>query len=70
VVRESGTVVAIVDAQNRIHIRPVTIVRDEGAIVQIGAGLTGRERIVDTPPDAIAEGDQVRVEKTAVKAAS
>lgn len=69
-VRESGTVVAIVDAQNRIHLRPVKISRDEGAVVQIGAGLTGRERIVDTPPDALAEGDQVRVEKAAAKAAS
>jgi RND family efflux transporter MFP subunit len=70
--REAGTVVAIVDAQNHVHIRPVTIGRDEGAIVQISAGLTGNERIVDTPPDAIAEGDQVRVSKTAsgpVKAA-
>ncbi|WP_260599998.1 efflux RND transporter periplasmic adaptor subunit [Sphingomonas endolithica] len=64
-VRESGTVVAIVDAQNRVHIRPVTISRDEGAVVQIGAGLTGRERVVDTPPDAIAEGDRVRVQKAA-----
>jgi RND family efflux transporter MFP subunit len=64
-VRESGTMVAIVDAQNRVHIRPVTISRDEGAVVQIGAGLTGRERVVDTPPDAIAEGDQVRVQKAA-----
>jgi RND family efflux transporter MFP subunit len=69
-VRETGPVVAIVDAQNRIHLRPVTIARDEGAIVQIGAGLTGRERIVDTPPDALAEGDQVRVEKAVAKAAS
>lgn len=65
ITRESGTVVAIVDARNRVHLRPVTIARDEGAIVQIGSGLTGRERIVDTPPDAIAEGDQVRVEKAA-----
>ncbi|MDB5714852.1 MAG: efflux transporter periplasmic adaptor subunit [Sphingomonadales bacterium] len=68
IVRESGTVVAVVDAQNRIHIRPVTISRDEGAVVQIGSGLTGRERIVDTPPDAIAEGDQVRVNKASAKA--
>jgi RND family efflux transporter MFP subunit len=69
IVREAGTVVAVVDAQNRIHIRPVTISRDEGAVVQIGSGLTGRERIVDTPPDAIAEGDQVRVNKASAKAA-
>jgi RND family efflux transporter MFP subunit len=71
--REAGTVVAIVDAQNHVHIRHVTIARDEGAIVQVGAGLTGSERVVDTPPDAIAEGDQVRVDKAAsgpAKAAS
>ncbi|CAN5195746.1 efflux RND transporter periplasmic adaptor subunit [soil metagenome] len=70
IVRDSGTVVAIVDANNRVHVRKVTISRDEGAIVQIGAGLTGGERVIDTPPDAIAEGDEVRVEKAAAKAAS
>jgi RND family efflux transporter MFP subunit len=61
IVNQSGTAVATVDAGSRIRLKPITISRDEGSVVAIGAGLTGNERIVDTPPDAIAEGDQVRV---------
>jgi RND family efflux transporter MFP subunit len=64
IVNESGTNVATVDANGRIRLKPITIARDEGGTVAIGAGLTGNERIVDTPPDAIANGDRVRVEPT------
>lgn len=59
--REKGPVVAVVDANDHVRLVPVTIGRDEGKQVEITAGLTGRERIVDTPPDALATGDQVRV---------
>ena len=68
--RENGTSVAIVDAAGRVHIKPVTIARDEGAAVEISGGITGTERIVDTPPDAIAEGDRVRVAGPAASAAA
>lgn len=62
IIDESGTAVATVDATGHIRLKPVKIARDEGSAVAIGAGLTGNERIVDTPPDAIADGDKVRVE--------
>lgn len=61
-VRTDGTAVATVGADNRVHIRRVTISRDEGATVEIATGLNGTERVVDTPPDALAEGDRVRIE--------
>lgn len=64
IVNESGTSVATVDANGRIRLKPITIARDEGGTVAISAGITGNERIVDTPPDAIADGDHVRVERT------
>ncbi len=64
IVRDTGTSVAIVDAGNHIRIRPVTIARDNGATIEVGTGLNGRERVVDTPPDDIAEGDKVRVQAT------
>lgn len=60
--RESGPTVVIVDRNNRVRLQPVKIGRDQGKDVEIVAGLTGNERIVDTPPDAIETGDQVRIE--------
>jgi len=61
IVNQAGTAVATVDSGGRIRLKPITIARDEGSVVAISAGLTGNERVVDTPPDAIAEGDRVRV---------
>ena len=58
---DKGSSVAIVGADNRVTIRPVTIGRDEGRTVEIRAGLTGRERVIDTPPDVIQTGDQVSI---------
>jgi RND family efflux transporter MFP subunit len=46
-VREEGTAVATVDAAGR---------------VEIATGLTGGERVVDSPADAISNGDRVRIE--------
>lgn len=58
---ESGPTVAIVGANGRVRMIPVTVGRDEGKEIEILAGLTGRERIVDTPPDALETGDPVRI---------
>ncbi len=63
-VREDGTAVALVDAGGRVTIRRITVTRDEGATVTIGSGLAPRDRVIDTPPDALANGDHVRVEAT------
>ena len=68
IVREDGTSVAIVGPDGRVRIRPITIARDEGAAVEISDGLTGNERVIDTPPDAIANGDMVRVAGSAAAA--
>jgi hypothetical protein len=57
----SGAQVAVLDAGNRVHIRKVTIARDFGSVVQLGEGVTRADRIIDSPPDGIAEGDLVRV---------
>lgn len=58
---EKGSSVAIVGPDNRVAIRPVTIGRDEGRTVEIRSGLSGRERVVDTPPDIIQDGDKVSI---------
>jgi RND family efflux transporter MFP subunit len=58
-----GAQVAVLDAGNHVHIRKVTIARDFGSVVQLGEGVTRADRIVDSPPDGIADGDLVRVAK-------
>ncbi|MDB5496344.1 MAG: efflux transporter periplasmic adaptor subunit [Phenylobacterium sp.] len=59
--RHSGPVVAIVGTDSHVKIRPVTISRDLGSSVEIGAGLAAGDRVVDNPPESLADGDLVRV---------
>ncbi len=56
----NGPAVVLVDGNNRVTIRLIQITRDAGAIISI-AGLSPKDRIVDTPPDSIRNGDQVRI---------
>ncbi|CAN5221259.1 triclosan efflux RND transporter adaptor protein TriA [soil metagenome] len=60
-----GPTVAVVGEGNRVTVKPVTIARDEGATVQLSGGVSFRDRVVDTPPDAIRTGDVVKVQKAA-----
>lgn len=59
--RSAGSEVATVDPNGRIHLRRVQIGLDKGQTVQILSGLRTGERIVDNPPDSLAEGELVRV---------
>ena len=60
IVGKNGVQVATVDDANRAHLRTVTIARDLGSAVQLN-GVTRADRIIDSPPDGLAEGDAVRV---------
>ena len=57
---DAGTQVAVVDAAGKVTLKPVTVGRDEGKTVEIVSGLSGNESVIDTPPDAIADGDRVK----------
>ncbi|MCW6533670.1 efflux RND transporter periplasmic adaptor subunit [Sphingomonas lycopersici] len=59
--RAGGSEVAMVDPSGHIRLRHVQIGLDRGQTVQIRAGLAAGERIVDNPPDSLAEGELVRV---------
>jgi RND family efflux transporter MFP subunit len=65
-----GPTVAIVGQDGRVTVKPVTIARDEGALVQLSSGVTASDRVVDSPPDAIRTGDIVRVQAPAGKGAT
>ena len=53
--------VATVGVDGRVILKPVTISRDLGKEIEIGSGLTADDRIIVSPPDGIASGDQVHI---------
>ena len=57
----SGLRIATVDSDNRVVLKQVTISRDLGKEVEIGSGLGAEDRVIESPPDGIASGDQVRI---------
>ncbi|CAD6555291.1 efflux RND transporter periplasmic adaptor subunit [Paraburkholderia metrosideri] len=56
-----GTVVATLGPNNQVVFKPVKISRDFGDSVEIGAGLAATDRVIDTPPDGLADGDHVQI---------
>ncbi len=70
IINKSGVQVATVDAQNRVQLRKVTIARDLGTVLEIGSGLSAQDRVIENPPDGLANGDVVRVNAEAAKPAA
>jgi hypothetical protein len=64
-----GTQVAVLDAGNRVRIKKVAIERDLGNAIQLGEGVSKADRIIDSPPDGLADGDQVKVAQAAPRKA-
>lgn len=58
---QSGLHVATVDANDHVVLKKVTIARDMGQTVEIGSGLKPNDRVIESPEDGIATGDEVRV---------
>lgn len=56
-----GMQVAEVDSQHRAQLKPITIGRDFGNEVEVIAGLTGSESIINNPPDSLVSGEEVQV---------
>lgn len=65
----NGLRVATVDSNGKVILKPITIARDLGQIVEIGSGLTAQDRVIDSPPDGLSNGDAVRVVDSAKPAA-
>ncbi len=53
--------VHVVDAEGRLHIRPVEVLRTEPEVVVIGTGLAAGDRVSISPLRAVVEGMRVRV---------
>jgi membrane fusion protein, multidrug efflux system len=58
--RADGAQVAIVDAQNRIHLHNVTLGQNLGRTVQVTSGLSAGDKLVNNPPAGLLEGQLVQ----------
>jgi RND family efflux transporter MFP subunit len=65
IIGRKGTQVAVVGTDGKAYLRTITIGQDRGAAVEVSAGLARADRVIDNPPDSLADGDAVRVTGTA-----
>ena len=59
--RDEGMQVATVDNTNHVKLKTVIISRDMGAAVDVGGGISPKDRIIDNPADALRDGDEVKI---------
>jgi len=64
-----GTQVATLDGNNKVVLKSVQLGRDLGDSVEVIAGLSPSDRIINNPPETLAAGDTVRVAASAPQAA-
>ena len=66
VFRSGRPQVAVVDAAGTLHLRNVTIGRDDGNTVELQSGVTNGERLVLNLSNQIADGQRVSVSEDSV----
>ncbi len=52
---------ATVGADNKAMLKTVTVARDLGSVIEIGSGLAADDRVIESPPDGLADGDPVKL---------
>jgi membrane fusion protein, multidrug efflux system len=58
--REDGVQLAVVDAQNQVHLRKVTLGQNLGKTVQVTSGLSAGDRLVNNPSAGLLDGQEIR----------
>jgi RND family efflux transporter MFP subunit len=64
---KTGLRVATVDAENKARLKTVTLARDLGKTVELSSGIAGTDRVIENPPDGVADGQAVHVAKASSK---
>jgi len=59
--------VVVVDPESKLRARPVEVLRMDGEVLTVGAGLAAGERVVARVPSGFVEGMQVRVAEALVE---
>jgi membrane fusion protein, multidrug efflux system len=60
---KSGIHVATVGPGDKVVLKPVTVLRDLGTSIEIASGLLPTDRVIESPPDGVENGDVVIVAK-------
>ncbi|MBV7535776.1 efflux RND transporter periplasmic adaptor subunit [Duganella sp. sic0402] len=58
---KAGTQVATVGKDGRVVVKPITVSRDLGNVLEVASGIDRNDQVIANPPDGVATGDQVRV---------
>src|SRR5580704_3825544 len=56
-----GLSIATVDLHDRVMLKPVSIERDLGPVIELASGLSPNDRVIQNPPDGVGNGDEVRL---------
>jgi RND family efflux transporter MFP subunit len=56
-----GLSIATVDSHDRVLIKPVSIERDLGSVIELASGVSPTDRVIENPPDGVGNGDEVRL---------
>ncbi|MDB6087124.1 MAG: efflux transporter periplasmic adaptor subunit [Gammaproteobacteria bacterium] len=56
-----GLSIATVDADNHVVLKPVSVERDLGPVVELASGLAPNDRVIQNPPDGIDNGAPVHL---------
>jgi hypothetical protein len=59
--RQEGAQLAVVGADNRVQLRPITIGRDYGTTLEILGGVSLEDRIIINPAESLENGQTVKV---------
>ena len=59
--RQEGAQVAVVGADNKVQLRPITIGRDYGTTLEILGGVSLEDRIIINPSDSLENGQKVNI---------
>jgi RND family efflux transporter MFP subunit len=65
-----GTQVAVLGSDNKVVLKNVQLGRDLGDSVEITAGLSPSDRVINSPPETLTAGDTVRVAAATPQAAA
>jgi multidrug efflux pump subunit AcrA (membrane-fusion protein) len=59
--RTQGLQVATLGEDNRAHLVNIIMGRDYGTQIEVVSGVTPNQKVIDSPPDSLVEGEEVRV---------
>jgi RND family efflux transporter MFP subunit len=61
--RRHGLEVATLGPDDKVLLKQVALGRDYGTEIEVTTGIASSDRVIDNPPDSLAEGDSVSVAK-------